>query len=281
VPGLLALAAAVSCAAVLAVFLFLLYFAWPLFTADGFAQTFSWSWRPFQGEFGILPMVAGSAALAATAMALAYPLAVGICCFVHGMGPGRARGVVLAVVHFMTGVPTVVYGFVAVFLLVPRVRGLFERGSGFSWLSAALMLALLVLPTIVLVLHSQFRSIEPRVRLTTAALGMTQAQKFLHVVFPMARRGFAAAAVLGFGRALGDTLIPLMLAGNAAQPPASLLDSIRTLTAHVALVVATDSRSGAYLSLFACGMLLFLATVGVNLTLRLLAGTPRGEARHG
>lgn len=265
-------AAAVSCLAVLAVFLFLLRFAAPLFSSGGLAEVMQWCWEPFGGHFGILPMIVGTICLSVSAMVVAAPLSLGIACFVNGMGPKRLARPVLGVVQFMTSIPTVVYGFVAVFLLVPFIRSAFAHGSGFSWLAAALMLSLLILPTMVLVLHSQFSQVEPEVRLTAAALGLSKAQAFVHLVLPLSRRGLLASAILGFGRAVGDTLIPLMLAGNAVKPPESVLDSIRTLTAHIALVVATDSNSGAYHSLFACGMILFLTTVAVNAGLRWVAG---------
>ncbi|GAB7021577.1 ABC transporter permease subunit [Salidesulfovibrio brasiliensis] len=265
-------AAAVSCLAVLAVFLFLLRFAAPLFSTEGLAKVMQWRWEPFGGHFGILPMIVGTVCLSISAMVVAAPLSLGIACFVNGMGPKRLARPVLGVVQFMTSIPTVVYGFVAVFLLVPFIRSAFAHGSGFSWLAAALMLSLLILPTMVLVLHSQFSQVEPEVRLTAAALGLSKAQAFVHLVLPLSRRGLLASAILGFGRAVGDTLIPLMLAGNAVKPPESVLDSIRTLTAHIALVVATDSSSGAYHSLFACGMILFLTTVAVNAGLRWVAG---------
>lgn len=264
------LSAAVTGAAVLAILLFLLWFSLPLLDADTLSKLLSWEWRPFQGGFGILPMVAGSLLLSLSALLLAFPVSVGICCFAHGMGPSGPAAYLLRLVKFMTSVPTVVYGFVGVFVLVPLLREAFRSGSGFCWLAAAVGLAVLILPTIVLMLHSQFMLIEPQVTLTAAALGMSPAQRLLHLVIPTSGRGFAAALVLGFGRALGDTMIPLMLAGNAAQVPGSLLESLRTMTAHIALVVATDSQSLAYLSLFACGLILFLSTTLVNLGLQLL-----------
>ena len=156
---------------------------------------------------------------------------------------------------------------VAAFSLVPLIRGAFS-GSGFCWLAALLTLAVLTLPTIVLLLDSQFQQVHSEVRLTAAALGFTRVQEMLQLTLPLSSRGLVVAATLGFGRALGDTLVPLMLAGNAPQLPGSLLDPLRTLTAHIALVVATDSQSAAYNSLFACGLILFLVTVLVNLGLR-------------
>lgn len=266
----LCLAAWCTAISLAAMFAFLAWFSLPLLQGDGLSAVLSWTWRPFQGQFGILPMVVGSALLGCSALILAYPAALGICCFVHGLGPQRLAKPLMAVIRFMTGVPTVVYGFSAVFLLTPFVRELFGRGAGFCWLTASLMLAILVLPTIVLIIDAQFSQVEPRIRMTCEALGMDTTQRLLRLTLPLSSRGLLAAAVLGFGRAAGDAIIPLMLSGNAPQIPASPLDSIRTLSAHIALVLATDSQSTAYYSLFAAGIILFGMTVAVNLCLRWL-----------
>lgn len=267
VERLLFCAAAVAALAVVAIFVFLLWFALPVFRSETLASLLSWNWRPLRGEFGILPMLAGSLCLALSAMLLAYPLALGVCCFIHGAGPARAARPLLMAVRFMTSVPTVVYGLVSVFLLVPLVRDAFS-GSGFSWLAAALTLAVLIIPTIVLLVDSRFRQVQAAIGPTAAALGFSPLQQLVRLTLPLSARGLVAAAALGFGRAIGDTLIPLMLAGNAARLPLSLLDPLRTLTSHVALVVATDSHSLVYGSLFACGVILFLISLLANLALR-------------
>ena len=274
----LACAAAVSLCAVCALLAFLLWFSLPLFQTGQLAALLSWHWRPQQGEFGILPMVVGSLCLGSSAMLLAFPLGLGVCCFAHGIGPTWAARPLLAAIRLMTSVPTVVYGLVSVFLLVPTIRAGFS-GSGFSWLAALLTLAMLILPTIVLLVDSQFAVVSAEIRLTAAALGFSRAQALLHLTLPLSSRGLVAAAVLGFGRAIGDTLIPLMLSGNAVQLPHSLLDSLRTLTAHIALVVATDSQSAAYSSLFACGVILFVFSMAVNLGLHRLRA--RGHQSRG
>jgi phosphate transport system permease protein len=261
-------AASISVAAVAAIFAFLLYFSAPFILGGQAGEILAWRWRPFHGEFGILPMAAGSLILAVSAMLLAFPAGIGICCFAHGLGPRPLRPMVMAIVRLMTSIPTVVYGFVAVFLLVPLIRETFMNGSGFSWLAAGLTLSLLVLPTIVLLIDAQFRVVEPGIRLTSAALGMSTSQSMVHVLLPQSRRGILAAAVLGFGRSIGDTLVPLMLAGNAPHVPGSPLEPLRTLTAHIALVVATDSQSSAYNSLFAAGLILLVSATAVNLALR-------------
>ena len=267
VTALLFGASAVSVLCVAGILGFLAWFCLPLATEGQLASVLSWQWRPTSGQFGILPMVAGSLLLASSAMLLAYPLGLGLTLFAHGLGPTRAARPLMALVRLMTSVPTVVYGLASVFLLVPLIRNGFS-GSGFSWLAAALTLSLLVLPTIVLVLDGQLRLVTPGLRLTAAALGLTRAQELVHLALPLCGRGLKTAAVLGFGRAVGDTLLPLMLSGNAAQVPGGPLDALRTLTAHIALVVATDSQSAAYTSLFACGALLFGMSLAVNLGLR-------------
>lgn len=274
VRGVLLGATLISGLAICAILGFLVYFSLPLLIQGQTAQILAWRWRPFQGDFGILPMVAGSLLLAFSALFLAYPLGVGLCGFAFGQQHKPWGRLVLAVIRLMTGVPTVVYGFVSVFLLVPLVRTSFERGTGFCWLTACLTLSILILPTIVLLVWSQLEQTAPETRLAAIALGFTPSQEVLWVLFPQASRGLAAAAVLGFGRAVGDTLVALMLAGNAPQISASPLDSLRTLTAHIALVLATDSTSLAYGSVFASGLILFGLAAIVNLALRRLKAPP-------
>jgi len=263
-------AAIFSALIVLALFGFLAWFTLPLFFSGQISELFSLRWQPFHGHFGILPMILGTVLLALSALLIAYPLGLGICLFVQGLGPSSLARPVLLLVHAMTGVPTVVYGFIAVFLLVPLLRDFFRSGTGFSLLAAALFLSILILPTIVLLINSQLQLLVPKLRLTAATLGISTSQELLHISLPAASHGLFAAAILGFGRAVGDTLIALMVAGNATQIPGSSLDSIRTLTAHIALVVSTDSQSTTYQSLFAGGLILFLTTAAVNLTLHRL-----------
>jgi phosphate ABC transporter permease subunit PstA len=272
VTALLFAASAVSVLCVAGILGFLAWFCLPLFEPGQLSGVLSWQWLPSSGRFGIMPMAVGSILLGGTALLLAYPLGLGLTLFAHGLGPSFAARPLMALVRLMTSVPTVVYGLASVFLLVPLLRAGFASTSGFCWLAAMLVLALLVLPTIVLVLDGQLRLVAPGLRLTAAALGLTRAQELAHLALPLCGRGLKTAAVLGFGRAVGDTLLPLMLSGNAAQVPAGPLASLRTLTAHIALVVATDSQSAAYTSLFACGALLFGMTWAVNTGLNRLNG---------
>ncbi|NCD26780.1 MAG: ABC transporter permease subunit, partial [Deltaproteobacteria bacterium] len=268
----------VSLGTLAAIFAFLVVLSLPLFTQGQWTDILSVTWRPHEGQFGILAMIAGSLALSVSAFVLAYPLGIGVCLFVCGPWGRGLRRVVLTVVTFMTAIPTVVYGFVSVFLLVPLLaKGLGSRGP--SLLAAILTLALLVLPTIVLFALEALREAETRTRLTSASLGLSPVQSLLLVVLPNCAPALRTAAVMGYCRALSDTLIPLMLAGNAPQFPDSLFDSVRALTAHIALVVATDDSSPAFHSLFACGLILFGVSLAAQMVIRVggKAGKPLGN----
>lgn len=272
------LAAGMALCGVGLLFAMTLAFALPALVEQGPGGVFSWSWRPYQGEFGILPMLCGSLLLAGSALLVGWPLALALCCWNLTAPAGLLRAVTRGVIRLMTAVPTVVYGFAAVFLLTPLVRrGL--GGTGMSWLSAALMLCLLALPGMVLIMEAGLRPRLERLCPGGLAVGLTRLELLWFVVIPSARSTLLAAAVLGFGRAVGDTLLPLMLAGNAPQVPGALTESLRTLTAHMALVTANEVGGAAYDSLFAAGALLLAVNAGASLLLRRLTGRASEGAR--
>lgn len=239
---------------------------------EGAPSPWEWIWLPYEGHFGILPMAAGSAALSLFAVCLGWPLALGIVawrlceqnCFFAPFA--RFCG---AMIRFMSAVPTVVYGFAAVFLLTPAARDLFG-GSGFCLLTAGSMLVLLVLPSVCLVLKTAWTPRLDNLCPFGLALGFTKLELLRHFVLPRSGKALVAAALLGFGRALGDTLIPLMLAGNAPVTPESFASGMRSLTAHMAMVTANEVGGAAYNSLFLAGMILLFANAGASLLLRRL-----------
>lgn len=255
-------AALLSAAAVIAIFAFLAYSAVPFFwNSDSFASLTT-AWRPHAAPptYGIGAMIVGSILLAILATSIAFPTSVGVCLFAQGIGPRWLGRMVLLVIHGMTAIPTVVYGFVAVILLVPLLRSTGWGGTGFSLLAAGLTLSILILPTMVLLMRPRLEQVDGQVSLSCAALGMSRSQTLCRVVLPLSRRGLTAGLVLGFCRAIGDTLIALMVAGNAPQIPTSPTDSVRTLTAQIALVLATDWQSPEYRSVAGAGLLLFVLT---------------------
>jgi len=258
---------------------FLVASALPLIVSGEFLELLLGRWRPSASppSFGIAPMVAATLLLASTAALIAAPLALGVVAFAQGIGPRPLARLSMATVHFMTGIPTVLYGFVSVFLLVPILRHL--GMGGFSLLAASLALALLVAPTIVLTLQGRIEAAGPEIRISCAALGLRPADTFLRVLLPLCGPGLLSAILLGFCRAVGDTVIALMVAGNAPQFPGTLLDAGRALTAHIALVLATDWSSPEFRSIAAAGLLLFLFNTVLAAALRRLGPKESPHAR--
>lgn len=272
------LAAGVALLGIVLLFAMIIISAVPAFLHQGAGGVFTWSWRPYQGEFGILTMLCGSVLLASSALLLAWPLALAVCCWVVTAVNNPFLAPVRACVRLMTAVPTVVYGFAAVFLVTPLIRaGL--GGSGFCWLAAALVLALLVLPTMVFILEAGLAPRLAKLCPGGLAVGLDRLELLWFFVLPQSRKVLLSAALLGVGRAFGDTLLPLMLAGNAPQVPSGPGDSLRTLTAHMALVTANEVGGAAYDSLFAAGALLLAVTAATSLALRRLQGTAGEKGR--
>ena len=274
------LAAALAAGGALLLCLMVALAALPALFGTGGESPFHWTWQPYAGQFGILPMCAGTLALTAFALALGWPLALGLVCWLlceeaKCLAPLVRFTSVL--VRFMTTIPTVVYGFAAVFLLTPCMRSLFG-GTGLGLATAGLVLTLLILPSMLLTLEA---GLKPRLEALCPwgqALGFSKLQLLRRFVLPQAGRTLAAAAVLGFGRAAGDTLLPLMLAGNAPLAPEGIFASLRTLSAHMAMATANEVGGGAYNSLFAAGCLLLGATALASLVLRRLMSSARAAA---
>ncbi len=219
-------------------------------------------WDPEVGRYGVVPMVAGSLAVTAGALALAVPAGVGMALFLTEVAPPPLAALVRPVLQALAGVPSVVYGFVGLSLLVPAIRrGL--GGPGFSVLAGALVLGVMVLPTVAAVAEDALRSLPPGYREGAMALGATPWQAVRRVLLPAARSGVVTAVVLGLGRALGETMAVLMVTGNVAAVPGSPLDPVRTLTGNIAMEMgyAVGRHRQA---LFATGLLLLALVMAVN-----------------
>jgi phosphate transport system permease protein len=266
----LSLAALIAGSISALIFFFLFYFSLPIISSGLIGEFLTRGWDPDNGVLGIFPMIVGTVYIAGLAMIWATPLSIGLAAFIQLFAPKPLGRILRWTVEFMTGIPTVVYGFAALFFLVPAMRRIFNYGTGLSVLTASVMLALLVLPTITLIAQDRLAAVPKSQVLAALSLGASRMETFLHVLLPGAWRGLISAVVLGAGRAVGDTLIALMLAGNAVALPGSLLDSARTLTAHIALVTAADYESLNFKAIFACGLVLFIFAGSNIVILRLV-----------
>lgn len=250
------------------IFGFLFFLGFPLLKAGHFSDLLLKTWAPYHGTYGIYPMIIGTLTIGLLSTALAFPLSLGCASLISILSPRRLSYCLHKVVQIMTGIPTVIYGFVGVFLLVPIVREIFHQGSGMCILSASLMLAILISPTMILFFVDSFDQVPKTYLDAVDSIGGNKVQKLLYVMIPSAWRGIVTGVILGIGRAMGDTLIALMIAGNAVQVPRSILDSARTLTSHIALVFAADYESMEFKSIFMCGMILYLFTTFIVLGIR-------------
>jgi phosphate transport system permease protein len=269
--------AVLSLAVTVLIFGFMVILGLPLFKGGHFFEFFSKPWLPDHGIFGIYPMIVGTLSITLLSLVLAFPLSLGCSAFISVLGPKKLGQIVKKIVQLMTGIPTVIYGFVGVFLLVPIIREMFESGSGMCILTASLLLAILVSPTMIFFFSDSFDQVPKSFLDAVDALGGNKAQKILYVILPYSWRGVLTGTILALGRAMGDTMIALMVAGNAVAVPDSVFDSARTLTAHIALIIAADFESLEFKTLFSCGIILYLFTTFIAVAARSIESKSWGK----
>lgn len=256
-----------SVAALALIAVFVINEGWPILAKVGiFDFVFGTKWAPSRGTFGILPMIAGSVWVTVGALVVGVPLGVACAIFLAEVAPPRVGAVVKPAIELLAGIPSVVYGFIGLVVLVPLVRRLFG-GPGFSILATAIVLGVMILPTVVSISYDALRSVPRVYRENMYALGATRWQAISMVILPAARSGILASIILGMGRAIGETMAVIMVAGNATLIPSSPLDPVRTLTSNIALEMAYatgDQRT----ALFATGIVLFVIIAILNLIAR-------------
>jgi phosphate transport system permease protein len=210
--------------------------------------------------------VLGSFFTTLIALLLAVPLGIASAVFISERLKGWLRVTVKTVVEFFAGFPSVVLGFFGLIVLGPFIARLFHASSGLNLLTAGLLLALMALPTIISVTDDALRVVPHSYREAAYALGATPLTTALRVVVPAARSGILAAAMLGFGRAIGETMVVLMVAGNAPLIPRSPFDPVRTITSTIAIELGeTPFDTTHFFALFALGFVLFLIALATNL----------------
>ncbi|HIE17223.1 MAG TPA: phosphate ABC transporter permease subunit PstC [Dehalococcoidia bacterium] len=254
--------AAISFLVLLLIATFIAKEGMPVFGEIGLGQfLFGGEWRPGDGQFGILTMIVGSICVAIGSLLLAVPLGVACAIFLAEVAPHRIREIFRPAVELLVGIPSVVYGLVGMAALVPLVREL--GGTGFSLLTAVIVLTAMVLPTIISISEDSIRSVPIQYKEAALALGANHWQTIWQVLLPAARSGIVAAAVLGMGRAVGETMAMIMVIGNSPIFPNSPLDSVRTLTGNIAVEIAyaTGIHENA---LFATGVVLFVFIIVLN-----------------
>ncbi|MCX7039032.1 MAG: phosphate ABC transporter permease subunit PstC [Spirochaetes bacterium] len=255
---------------VLLIFLFLLREGVPAFFEVPISNLFSTSWYPTFGLFGTLPLILGSLIVTVAAILIALPLGVATAVFVREVAPPWAREILKPLIEVLAGIPSVVLGFFGMTVVAPIVRQSLGAPTGLTAFTGALLLAYMSLPTIISVAEDALDSVPRSYRDAGLAMGATRWQTIWRVTVPAAGSGIVTAVMLGMGRAIGETMAVMMVTGNAARMPldlAALLRPVRTMTATIAAEMGEVARGSVhYHALFGIGIVLFLLTFLINLT---------------
>lgn len=264
------LAACLSIIAVLLICWFIFSNAFPAIGKIGVGEFLLGKvWRPLNNKFGIFPMIIGSLYVTAGAVAIGVPIGVMCAVFMARYCPERFYKIMKPAVDLLAGIPSVVYGFFGLVVIVPAVRSVF--GAGKSVLTASILLAIMILPTVISISESAIRAVPQSYYDGALALGATKERAIFSVSLPAARSGVSAGIILGIGRAIGETTAVVMIAGNQPVIPQSVLSGVRTLTTNIILEMgyAQDLHREA---LIATAAVLFIFVLLINLLFSALKG---------
>lgn len=230
---------------------------------------FGTRWAPLlePRSFGILPLVCGTFLVAGGALVVALPIGLGTAVYLSEYAKPRIRGCLKPILEVLAGIPTVVYGYFALTFITPHVlRPLIPQAEVFNAASAALVVGVMIIPTIASLCDDAFRAVPRTLREAAYALSATRLEVSTRVVVPAAMSGVVAAVLLALARAIGETMAVTLAAGMTPKLTLNPLESIQTLTAYIVQVSLGDTPAGTieYQTIFACGMTLFLITLSIN-----------------
>ena len=260
------LAAVISIVAVALICIFLFANGIPAMKKIGFVEFLTGTkWKPGNNKFGIFPMILGSIYVTGGALIIGVPVGVLTSIFMARFCPEGLYKLLKPVVNLLAGIPSIVYGFFGLVVLVPFIREHFKNSNGQSILCASILLGIMILPTIIGASEPTIRAVEQSYYEGALALGATHERSVFTVVVPAAKSGILAAVILGVGRALGETMAVMMVAGNVANMP-KLLGSVRFLTTAVASEMSYSSGLQRQ-ALFSIALVLFLFIMLINAAL--------------
>ena len=265
---LFAAAALFSVLAVVVISLFLFASAFPTIKEIGPINfLFGKIWKPSNDIYGIFPMIVGSVYVTGISILIGVPLGLFTALYMTYFAPKRLYRVMKPAVELLAGIPSIVYGFFGLMVLVSLFRSIF--GSGKSIMTASVLLSFMILPTIITVSESSLRALDNSLLEGALALGDTKEKAVFRVMVPAASSGILSSVILGVGRSIGETMAVVMVAGNQPRIPGGVLDGVRTMTANIVLEMgyATDLHREA---LIATGAVLFVFVLILNLSFSLI-----------
>lgn len=254
---------------VVLIFIFLFKESYSFFAGNNLWSTITGTnWYPISEppQFGFLPLIMGSVFVTAGAILIAVPLGLAAAVYIAEVAPPMLRDVLKSGIELLAAIPSIVLGFIGIVVLAPLIRNIFSIPSGLTALAGSIMLAFMALPTIVSIIEDAITSVPRNYKEGALALGATHLQTIKRVILPAASSGILAAVMLGIGRVIGETMAVLMITGNAALMPVSILQPVRTLTATIAAEMGeVINGSMHYYALFGIGLILFIITFAINM----------------
>lgn len=263
VEWILLLSATFSILAIALIILFVFSKGLPLIARVGVSNfLFSTTWDPTNGQFGIASMIAGSLAVTFGALVWGVPMGLSLSIFLAEIASPRISRMMSPIIELLAGLPSVVYGFFGLVIIVPFIRD-HLGGPGFSIVAGSIILGIMILPTIVNIARDAIKAVPREYKEGSLALGATHWQTISRIILPTARSGIITAVVLGMGRAIGETMAVVLVTGNVTRLPESILSPVRTMTSNVVLEMGYASGDH-QLALFATGVVLFVFIIILN-----------------
>ena len=224
-------------------------------------------------QLGVLPLILGTLWVSFGAILLALPLGLAAAIYMSEVAKPKVRNIMKPLIELLAGIPSVVYGFFGLVVIVPLIQKLFDLPVGETGLAGSIVLGIMALPTIITISEDAMRNTPRAMKEASLALGASKWQTIYKIVIPYSISGITAGAILGIGRAIGETMAVLMVTGNAAVIPHSILVPMRTIPATIAAELGEAPDGGLHFkALFALGCILFIITLFINLTVEYVSG---------
>lgn len=276
---LILISAIVATISVALITIFIFQSGLPVLVSYGvFDFIFGTTWSPTNGSYGIFPLIAGTLSVTLGSLVIGIPTGIASAIFLAEILPKRWAKVFKSAIELLAGIPSVVYGFFGLVVLVPAIRNyilpIFQlinpelNATGFSILAGAVILAIMILPTIVSISENSIAAVPREYKEASLALGANKMETIVKVLIPAAKSGIISSIILGMGRAIGETMAVLLITGNMAKLPGSILDPVATLTGTIAMEMGYASPTHQQ-ALFAVGIILFVIIMLLNIIAQL------------
>ena len=267
---LFAIAAAAFILVVLVICLYLLATAIPTIAEIGFVDfLFGSTWLPSAGYYGVGTLIVGTACATAGALVIGVPIGLLVAAFMAFYCPRPVYRIMKPLTNILAGIPSIVYGYFGLTVLVPLIQDIFNANSGTCLLTTAIVLGIMILPTIISITENALRAVPKSYYEGTIALGATKERAIFRTIYPAAKSGTITSIILGLGRAFGETAAVVFICGNSPIIPSSLLDPIRTLSSNIALEMGY-ARGLHREALIACAVVLFVFILLITVLVMLL-----------